>query len=151
MAGHWVGTSGWSYDGWRGRFYPRSLRKVEWLACYAQSFRTVEINASFYHLPKVPVMEGWAAHTPADFRFAVKAWRAITHYRRLLTELEPDVVHVLAGGRIVASGGPELAAELEETGYAGYLGAEADPEPDPTAAPSEAEDPFADPFADPLA
>ena len=76
---------------------------------------------------------------------------AITHYRRLLTELEPDVVHVLAGGRIVASGGPELAAELEETGYAGYLGAEADPEPDPTAAPSVAEDPFADPFADPLA
>lgn len=83
MAAHWVGTSGWSYDGWRGRFYPRNLRKTAWLGYYAQTFSTVEINASFYHLPKVPVLEGWAAHTPANFRFAVKAWRAITHYRRL--------------------------------------------------------------------
>ena len=58
---------------------------------------------------------------------------AITHYRRLLEELLPDVVHVLADGRIVASGGPELAEELERTGYAGYGGSEPDP--------------FADPFA----
>ncbi|MEY2474108.1 MAG: Fe-S cluster assembly ATP-binding protein [Actinomycetota bacterium] len=63
---------------------------------------------------------------------------AITHYSRLLTELRPDVVHVLAGGRIVATGGPELAQELEETGYAGYA-----EEPQAPAA----EDPFADPFA----
>ena len=62
---------------------------------------------------------------------------AITHYSRLLTELRPDVVHVLAGGRIVATGGPELAQELEETGYAGYTDA-------PKAV---ADDPFADPFA----
>lgn len=83
MAKHWVGTSGWSYDGWRGRFYPRDLRKRDWLGHYAQSFRTVELNASFYHLPKDTVVGDWAAHTPADFLFAVKAWRAITHYRRL--------------------------------------------------------------------
>lgn len=63
---------------------------------------------------------------------------AITHYTRLLNELKPDRVHVLARGRIMASGGPELADELERTGYAGY----AEPEP-PAAAP----DPFADPFA----
>jgi Fe-S cluster assembly ATP-binding protein len=63
---------------------------------------------------------------------------AITHYSRLLTELRPDVVHVLAGGRIVATGGPELAQELEETGYAGYA--------EEPAAPV-ADDPFADPFA----
>ena len=49
---------------------------------------------------------------------------AITHYRRLLTVLKPDVVHVLVGGRIVASGGPELAEELERTGYAHYAAAE---------------------------
>ena len=84
MARHWVGTSGWSYDGWRGPFYPRTLRRTDWLAHYAESFRSVEINASFYHLPKLSVLEGWAAHTPADFLFAVKAWRAITHYRRLV-------------------------------------------------------------------
>ena len=63
---------------------------------------------------------------------------AITHYSRVLTELRPDVVHVLAGGRIVATGGPELAQELEETGYAGYA-------EDPQGA-GEAADPFADPF-----
>lgn len=67
---------------------------------------------------------------------------AITHYRRLLTELRPDRVHVLSGGRIAASGGPELAEELERTGYAGYAAAE----PDAASTPA-AEDPFADPFA----
>ena len=69
---------------------------------------------------------------------------AITHYSRLLTELRPDVVHVLARGRIVKTGGPELAQELEETGYAEFVEAEAP-------APSAKDDPFADPFADPLA
>jgi Fe-S cluster assembly ATP-binding protein len=69
---------------------------------------------------------------------------AITHYTRLLLELKPDVVHVLSGGRIVKTGGPELADELEETGYAPY-GAKAEPAAEPAA------DPFADPFADPLA
>jgi Fe-S cluster assembly ATP-binding protein len=68
---------------------------------------------------------------------------AITHYSRLLHELHPDVVHVLSGGRIVATGGPELAQELEQTGYAAYGGA------DEPAAPDAAPDP-SDPFADPL-
>jgi len=68
---------------------------------------------------------------------------AITHYSRLLHELHPDVVHVLSGGRIVATGGPELAQELEQTGYAAYGGA------DEPAAPDASPDP-SDPFADPL-
>jgi Fe-S cluster assembly ATP-binding protein len=68
---------------------------------------------------------------------------AITHYSRLLTELRPDVVHVLARGKIQATGGPELATELETTGYAAYGGEPAD---DEGAAPREL-DPFADPFA----
>ena len=68
---------------------------------------------------------------------------AITHYTRLLHELKPDVVHVLSKGRIVRSGGPELADELEETGYAPYGGA-ADDKP---SAPPAAADPFADPLA----
>jgi Fe-S cluster assembly ATP-binding protein len=63
---------------------------------------------------------------------------AITHYSRLLHELHPDVIHVLSGGRIVATGGPELAQELERTGYAAY-GAD-----EPVTPP---EDPFADPLA----
>jgi Fe-S cluster assembly ATP-binding protein len=73
---------------------------------------------------------------------------AITHYSRLLTELKPDVVHVLARGRIQATGGPELADELETTGYAGYGG---EPEDEPVAVGRPTDDPFADPFADPLA
>jgi Fe-S cluster assembly ATP-binding protein len=76
---------------------------------------------------------------------------AITHYNRLLHELRPDVVHVLARGVIQASGGPELALELETTGYAAY--AEVDAEPDEASSvrmPGLADDHFADPFADPL-
>jgi Fe-S cluster assembly ATP-binding protein len=68
---------------------------------------------------------------------------AITHYTRLLHELRPDHVHVLSQGRIVRSGGPELADELERTGYAAFTG-----DPEPAAAQA---DPLADPFADPLA
>ena len=68
---------------------------------------------------------------------------AITHYSRLLTELRPDVVHIFAGGRIVETGGPELADRLEADGYADFL-------PDQPAQATEP-DPFADPFADPLA
>ena len=69
---------------------------------------------------------------------------AITHYRRLLNELKPDVVHVLAGGQIRATGGPELADELEQTGYAAY--GVANEEQVEEAKPA-ALDPFADPFA----
>ncbi|MBW3614297.1 MAG: Fe-S cluster assembly ATPase SufC [Actinobacteria bacterium] len=65
---------------------------------------------------------------------------AITHYTRLLLELRPDVVHVLSRGRIVRTGGPELAEELEQTGYAPYVDGAAEPA-------KVAEDPFADPFA----
>jgi len=73
---------------------------------------------------------------------------AITHYHRLLDELRPDVVHILVRGRIVATGGPELAAELETTGYASWIEEEGD-----DAAPDGkgSSDPFGDPFADPLA
>jgi Fe-S cluster assembly ATP-binding protein len=79
---------------------------------------------------------------------------AITHYTRLLSELRPDVTHVLSHGRIVANGGPELADELERTGYAGWAEEEAaaagpnQGESDPS---GDGADPFADPFADPLA
>ena len=71
---------------------------------------------------------------------------AITHYRRLLTELSPDRIHVLVKGQIVDSGGPELADELERSGYAEYLGGEADADPSGPSA-SALDDPFADPLA----
>jgi Fe-S cluster assembly ATP-binding protein len=71
----------------------------------------------------------------------------ITHYSRLLTELKPDRVHILARGRFVAEGGPELADELEDSGYAGYIDQPSEPAP----VTELGADPFADPFADPLA
>ena len=83
MATSWIGTSGWSYANWQGPFYPPGLKRTEWLVHYSAHLRSVEINNSFYHLPRQSVLAGWVDRTPTDFLFAVKAWRAMTHYRRL--------------------------------------------------------------------
>ncbi|MBI2955408.1 MAG: DUF72 domain-containing protein [Chloroflexi bacterium] len=84
-----VGTSGWHYDHWRDRFYPPGLAKSRWLQFYAQFFPTVELNASFYRLPTEKAFANWRATAPPGFRFAVKASRTITHYRRLIDVAEP--------------------------------------------------------------
>lgn len=88
-ARHRVGTSGWHYNHWRERFYPRGLAKARWLDYYARAFDTVELNASFYRLPTENAFRAWYEGTPPGFVFAVKASRLITHYRRLqgVTEL----------------------------------------------------------------
>jgi uncharacterized protein YecE (DUF72 family) len=73
-----VGCSGWSYEHWRGPFYPQRGSTSRWLEVYADSFNTVEINATFYRLPSAKTVEGWAARTPDEFMFAVKASRYLT-------------------------------------------------------------------------
>jgi uncharacterized protein YecE (DUF72 family) len=78
-----LGTSGWSYPGWRGRFYPAGLPSGGWLPFYAGSFNTVEINMSFYRLPKPEVLRRWSDLTPAGFLFTLKANRQITHIKKL--------------------------------------------------------------------
>jgi len=78
-----VGTSGYSYDHWRGLFYPDKLAKSKWLEFYASRFTTVEINNSFYRLPSEGTFAGWRHATPAGFVFAVKVSRFITHIKRL--------------------------------------------------------------------
>jgi uncharacterized protein YecE (DUF72 family) len=78
-----VGTSGWVYKDWKGRFYPTDVPQSEWLSYYATEFDTVEINATFYRLARANVVERWAASVPSDFRFAVKGSRYITHMLRL--------------------------------------------------------------------
>ena len=78
-----VGTSGFSYAQWRGPFYPADLPPPDMLAWYAARLPAVEINNTFYRLPKRSVLEGWAGQVPASFRFAVKASRRITHQKRL--------------------------------------------------------------------
>ena len=78
-----VGTSGFSYAEWKGPFYPAELPASEMLAYYAERLPAVEINNSFYRLPRRSVLEGWAAQVPESFRFAVKASQRITHLKRL--------------------------------------------------------------------
>lgn len=90
MAEIFVGTSGWSYEHWkRGVFYPKNFPKKEELIFYAKLFKTVELNASFYHLPKVETFNNWYDQTPRDFLFSVKASRFITHIKRLKDCREP--------------------------------------------------------------
>jgi len=79
----YVGTSGYSYKEWKGPFYPEDLSAKEMLRFYGERFRTVEINNTFYRMPKPSVLEAWAADVPAEFRFVLKASQRITHMQRL--------------------------------------------------------------------
>ena len=78
-----IGCSGWSYQHWKGVFYPERGSSARWLELYAESFDTVEVNASFYRLPARKTVASWAAATPAEFCFAIKASRYLTHVKRL--------------------------------------------------------------------
>lgn len=79
-----IGTSGWSYPHWaKGVFYPKGMKQGEWLPFYASHFATVELNASFYRLPKQEVIAGWTNKTSSRFSFAIKLWRQVTHVKRL--------------------------------------------------------------------
>jgi uncharacterized protein YecE (DUF72 family) len=83
MSGIWIGTSGWTYDGWRGSFYPDNIPKKNWLRWYASQFKTTEINGSFYRTPSLDAVRAWRDLTPDDFLFAWKASKFITHWKRL--------------------------------------------------------------------
>jgi uncharacterized protein YecE (DUF72 family) len=83
-----IGTSGFIYDHWRGRFYPPSARGTE-LEFYAERFDTVELNVTFYRMPASATFRAWARRVPDDFVFAVKASRYLTHVRRLQEPREP--------------------------------------------------------------
>ena len=79
----WIGTSGWTYDGWRGPFYPSQVPKKDWLRWYGTQFDTTEINGSFYRTPSLEAVRGWRQQTPKEFLFAWKASKFITHWKRL--------------------------------------------------------------------
>jgi uncharacterized protein YecE (DUF72 family) len=79
----WIGTSGWTYDGWRGPFYPEEVPRRSWLSHYATRFSTTEINGSFYRTPSLQAVRSWRDSTPGDFAFAWKASKFITHWKRL--------------------------------------------------------------------
>ncbi|MDX1621905.1 MAG: DUF72 domain-containing protein [Nitriliruptorales bacterium] len=83
MADIRVGTSGWQYDDWDGTFYPDEVAKKRWYEHYATVFPTVEINYSFYRLPRGSTVEGWNRKAPDRFRYAIKGSRYITHNLKL--------------------------------------------------------------------
>jgi uncharacterized protein YecE (DUF72 family) len=82
----WIGTSGWTYADWRGPFYPASVPKKKWLRWYADQFPTTEVNGSFYRTPSLEAVRAWRQCTPTGFRFAWKASKFITHWKRLNPE-----------------------------------------------------------------
>jgi uncharacterized protein YecE (DUF72 family) len=103
-----IGTSGWVYPHWKGRFYPRELPQREWLRYYAECFDTVELNNSIYRQPERSTFEKWRTAVPDDFRFAVKLNRFITHIKRL--SVGPDSIERSYG--TMAGLGPKAAVVL---------------------------------------
>ena len=83
MRNVWIGTSGWTYKGWRGSFYPSDVPAKRWLSWYAEHFTTAEINSSFYRTPSLEAVRAWRKATPDEFVFAWKASKFITHWKRL--------------------------------------------------------------------
>jgi uncharacterized protein YecE (DUF72 family) len=109
MSGVWIGTSGWTYDGWRGPFYPEDVPKKNWLRYYATKFPTTEINGSFYRTPALANVRAWRDQPPGDFLFAWKASKFITHWKRLSSKCENSIE--LMETRLKALG-PTLGAVL---------------------------------------
>jgi uncharacterized protein YecE (DUF72 family) len=91
----YAGASGYSFKEWKGSFYPQDMKPEGMLAFYAEHLPTVEINNTFYRMPKTEVLENWAKSTPAGFRFAIKASRRITHMARLKADSAADSVAFL--------------------------------------------------------
>jgi uncharacterized protein YecE (DUF72 family) len=79
----YIGTSGWVYNHWRGRFYPQRLSQAKWLEFYNQHFTTVELNNSFYHLPSEKAFANWLERSSPGFVYAIKVSRLITHLKKL--------------------------------------------------------------------
>jgi len=103
-----VGTSGFTYEDWKGRFYPPEVKKRAWLEYYCQHFDTVEINMSYYHLPRPAVCEAWRRRSPDRFCFAMKLWGNITHRRRLVHCEEPLETYLESARRLGDKLGPIL-------------------------------------------
>ena len=103
-----AGTSGFSFKEWKGHFYPGDLPAGRMLAYYAEHFPAVEINNTFYRMPKADVLAAWCEQVPDGFRFAVKASQRITHRKRLLG-VEEDLDYLLGNLAVM---GERLGAVL---------------------------------------
>src|SRR5512134_3345025 len=90
-----AGASGYSFKEWKGTFYPETIKPDAMLAFYAERLPTVEINNTFYQMPKTATLENWTRSTPGEFRFSIKASRRITHLSRLKADSAADSVAFL--------------------------------------------------------
>ena len=78
-----LGTIGWSYNFWKGNFYPKKTASKDYLAYYSQQFDTVEVDSTFYRIPTQPAVINWERQTPQNFLFSLKFPKIITHIRML--------------------------------------------------------------------
>ncbi|MEJ6979582.1 DUF72 domain-containing protein [Pedobacter sp. P351] len=95
-----IGCSGFHYKHWKGTFYPEDLAHRKWFNHYCQFFNTLELNVTFYRFPRLSFLENWRSKSPEGFRFAVKAPRAITHYKKFIgtTDLITDFYNTIREG-----------------------------------------------------
>jgi uncharacterized protein YecE (DUF72 family) len=98
-----VGTSGYSYKEWKGSFYPEDLKPAAMLRFYAERFKTVEINNTFYRMPAPDLLERWMGEVPDDFTFVLKAPRRITHEKRLSPASADSVAFFYKTAEVLAS------------------------------------------------
>jgi len=103
-----IGTSGWQYKHWRGVFYPQGLSQAKWLERFAEQFDTVEVNSSFYHLPRETTFDGWRRRTPEGFCFVLKYSRYGTHIKRLADPQDHVDIFVQRARRLGSKLGPIL-------------------------------------------
>jgi uncharacterized protein YecE (DUF72 family) len=90
-----IGTSGWSYDDWKGPFYPDGTPARNYLGCYAETFKVVEVDSTYYRTPTRRMVRGWAERTPEHFRFALKVPGEITH-KKVLHQADGEMDEFLA-------------------------------------------------------
>ncbi len=105
----YIGTSGFSYEDWVGPYYPEGLEKKDWLAFYAQEFKTLEINFTYYRMPSARSLAQMAQKVPADFSFTVKATQEMTHTREADAALFDKFIGALAPLREANKFGAVLA------------------------------------------
>lgn len=104
----WLGTSGFQYPEWKGKFYPERMPASKMLAFYGEDFSSTEVNYTFRHLPSAKTVENWISATPAAFRFSFKAPQRVTHFAKLRGCEE--VLEVFE--RAIATGGEKTGAVL---------------------------------------
>ena len=97
-----AGTSGFAFKEWKGSFYPADMKDDGMLGFYSSKFSTVEINNTFYRLPREDVLQSWAAQVPEPFTFAIKASQRITHWARLKPQCATAVEFLLKNTSVLA-------------------------------------------------